>query len=102
MLVGVLFRCMLVVLGGMQMMPMRHLRVMRGLFVIASLVVFCRLAMVFGGMLVVLRGFLMMFMNVVTVHDVLTVHRPLPGSLLRVGKPNIVRFDETFAKHICQ
>ena len=102
MLVGVLFRCMLVVLGGMQMMPMRHLRVMRCLFVIASLVVFCRLAMVFGGMLVVLRGFLMMFMNVVTVHDVLTVHRSLPGSSLRVGKPNIVQFDETFAKHICQ
>ncbi len=79
MLLGVLLGCVLVVLGGMQMVPMCHLRVVRSLFVITGLVVFGCLAMMFGGVLVVMSGFLMMFMNVVTVHNVVAVHRSLPG-----------------------
>jgi hypothetical protein len=82
MLLGMLLGCMVVVLGGMQMVPMRHLRVVRGLFVMTSLVVLGCLAVMFGSVLVVLSGLLMVLMNVVTVHNVLTVHRRLPGSSL--------------------
>ena len=49
-LVGVFFRRMFVVFGGVQMMTMRNLGVMRRLFMIASFVMFCRLAMVFRGL----------------------------------------------------
>ena len=74
MFLGVDFCRKLVVLGGMQVMPMGDLGVVRCLFVIAGLVVFSGLAMVFGRMLMVVRGLFVMFMNVVT------VHRRLPGS----------------------
>jgi hypothetical protein len=68
-----LFRCVLVMLGGMQVMSVSYLRMMRGLFVITGLVVLCSLAMVLGCMLMVVRGLLVMLMNVVI------VHRSLPG-----------------------
>jgi hypothetical protein len=72
-LVGVHLRGVFVVLGGMQVMPMRHLGVMRGLFVMASLVVLCRFAMVLGRMIVMVRGLLMVLV------DFVAVHYSLPG-----------------------
>jgi hypothetical protein len=63
----------LVVLGRMQMMPVRDLGMVGGLFVIAGLVVLGGLAMMLRRVLVVMRGLLMMLMNFVS------VHRTLPG-----------------------
>jgi len=59
--------------GRMQRMAMRDLGMVRGLFVIAGLVMLRSFAMVFGGVLVVMRGLVVMFVNLVT------VHRSLPG-----------------------
>jgi hypothetical protein len=42
----VLFRCVFMVLSGMQVMSMSHFRVVRSLFVIASFAVLCGLVMV--------------------------------------------------------
>jgi hypothetical protein len=72
-LLRVLFRRVFVVLGGVQGMPMGHLGVVRGLFVIAPLVVFGGLAMVLCRVLMVVRSFLVVFM------DVMTGHCALPG-----------------------
>jgi hypothetical protein len=47
--VGVLFRGMFMVFDSMQMMAMRDLGVMRRLFMIARFMMFCRLAMVLRG-----------------------------------------------------
>jgi hypothetical protein len=76
---GVLFRCVFVVFGRVQRMPMRYLGMMRSLFVIANLMVLCRFAMVLGSMLMMLRGLLVMLMDFVA----LAVHRRLPGLCLR-------------------
>lgn len=65
------------VVGGVQMVPMRHLGVMRGLFMVSGLVVLGRFAMVLGRVLVVVRGLVMMLVNVVI------VHRSLPGAASR-------------------
>src|ERR1700728_2971079 len=70
---GVLFRRVLMVLGGMQMMPERHLGVVRRLFVVARLVMLCGFAMVLGRVLMVFRGLF------VVIVDAVTVHRSLPG-----------------------
>ena len=59
--------------GRMQRMAMRDLGMVRGLFVIAGLVMLRSFAMVFGSVLVVMRGLVVMFVNLVT------VHRSLPG-----------------------
>jgi hypothetical protein len=59
-------------------MPMRHLGMVRGLFVISGLVVLGGFAMVLGRVLMMLRGLLMVFVDVVFV-DILAVHRLLPG-----------------------
>jgi hypothetical protein len=67
-LIGVLFRGVLVVFGGMQGMPMGHFGVVRRLFVIAGFVVLRGLAMVLGCFLVVMRGLLMMLMDFVAIH----------------------------------
>jgi hypothetical protein len=77
-LVGVHFRRFLLMLGGMQVMAMRHLGMMRGFFVISGLVVLGGFAMVLGRMLVMLRGLLVVFVNVVFV-EIVAVHRLLPG-----------------------
>jgi uncharacterized membrane protein YhaH (DUF805 family) len=46
---------MFMVVGGVQGVAMGHLRVVRGLFVISRLVVFCGLAMVLGRLVVMVR-----------------------------------------------
>ncbi len=94
-LVRVHFRRMLVMLGGMQMMPKSHLGMMRRLFVIAGLVVLGGLTMMLSRMLVVIRGLLMVFV------DVATVHRLLPG-LLRGEAGALPGIDEVFATRVCQ
>jgi hypothetical protein len=74
-MLGVLLRRVVVVFGGMQSMPVRYAGVMRGLFVIAGFgvlsgfaMVFCRVFVMFGGMLVVL-------VNIVALHCRLPVGR---------------------------
>lgn len=56
----------------MQQMAVRDFRVVSGLFVMAGLVVLRRFAMMLGRLLVVMRGFLMVFVNIV-------IHDPLLG-----------------------
>jgi hypothetical protein len=77
---GVQLRGFLVMLRGVQLMPMRHLGMVRGLFVIAGLMVLGGFAMVLGRMLVVQRRLLVMLVNVVFV-EIFAVHRSLPGLL---------------------
>jgi hypothetical protein len=65
---------------------MRHLGVMRGLFMVSGLVVLGRFAMVLGRVLVVVRGLVMMLVNVVIVHRSLLVQlrgerEASPGSM---------------------
>jgi hypothetical protein len=67
-LIGVFLRSVLVVLGGMQRMAVGYFGVMRGLLVSAGLGVLGGLAMVLGRMLMMIRGKLVMFVNVMTVH----------------------------------
>ncbi len=93
--VRVHFRCVLVVLGSVQVMPMSDLGMVRGLLVIACLVVPGSFTMMFGRMLMVMRGLLVMFMNVVT------VHRSLPG-LLHCEAGALPGIDEVFATRVCQ
>jgi hypothetical protein len=77
-LVSVQLRRFLVMLGGIQVMPLRHLGMVSGLFVIAGLVMLGGLAMVLGRVLVMERGLLVVFVNVVF-GEILAVHRRLPG-----------------------
>jgi hypothetical protein len=67
-LIGVLFRRVLVVFGGMQGMAVGHLGVVRRFFVIAGFVVLRGLAMVLGCFLVVMRSLLMMLTDFVAIH----------------------------------
>ena len=78
----VLFGSVFVMLSRVQRVPVRRYGMMRALFVRASLVVFCSLAMVLGGMLMMVRGLLVVFVDFVLFVG-LTVHRCLPGSSLR-------------------
>jgi hypothetical protein len=66
--VGVLFRGMFMVFDSMQMMAMRDLGVMRRLFMIARFMMFCRLAMVLRGLLMVVRRLLMVLVDCVLRH----------------------------------
>jgi hypothetical protein len=77
MFLGVHFCRVVVVLGRVQVMPMGDFGMMRSLFMIAGLVVFRGLVMVFGRMFVVVRGLFVMFVNVVAVHRWLPVSRLL-------------------------
>jgi hypothetical protein len=52
-----------VVLGSVQMMTVRNLGVMRGLFVISSLVMFGSLTVMLGRLLMVVGCFFMMLMD---------------------------------------
>jgi hypothetical protein len=65
---GVLFRRMLMMFGRMQSVPMGDLGMVRGLFVIAIQVMLRRLSMMFSRALVVFRGLLVMFMNFLAAH----------------------------------
>jgi hypothetical protein len=67
-LVGVLLRSVLVVLGGMQRMAVGYFGMMGGLLVIARLGVLGGFPMVLGRMLVMVRGELVMFVNVMVIH----------------------------------
>jgi hypothetical protein len=67
-LIGVLLRSMLVMLGGVQRMAVGHFGVVRRLFVIAGLGVLGGFAMMLGRMLMMVRGMLVMFVNVMAVH----------------------------------
>jgi hypothetical protein len=73
---GVLFRGVLVVLYGVQVMSVSYLGMMRGLFVVAGFVVLGGLTVVLGRMLVMMGGFLVMLV------DIVTVHGSLPGYAL--------------------
>jgi hypothetical protein len=72
-MLGVLLRSVLVMLGRVQGMPMRDLGMVRRLLVISRFMVLGGLAMKLGRVLVVVRGILMVLMNLVT------AHRSLPG-----------------------
>jgi hypothetical protein len=72
-MLGVLLRSVLVMLGRVQGMPMRDLGMVRRLLVISRFMVLGGLAMMLGRVLVVVRGILMVLMNLVT------AHRSLPG-----------------------
>jgi len=67
----VLLRCMTVVLLRVQRMTVCDMGVMRRFLVIARLGVLGSLTIVFRGVFVMLRGFLMVFMHFVTVHRLL-------------------------------
>ena len=56
-MLGVLFRGVLVMLGGVQRVPVGHFGVMSRFLVSAGLGVPCRLVVVLGGLLVVVRAF---------------------------------------------
>ena len=68
MLFGVLLGRVIVVLLGMQMMTMRDFGVMRGLLVVAALVMLGRLTMMFRRLFVMMRGFFVMLVDVVLSH----------------------------------
>ncbi len=77
--IGVLFRSVFVVLGGMQRMAVGYFGVMGGLLVIARLGVLGSFAMVLGRMLVMVRGGLVMFVNV------MVTYRRFPVVMARYG-----------------
>jgi hypothetical protein len=60
------------VLRRMQRMAVSDFRVVRGFFVVPGFVMLRGFAMVLGGLLVVMRGLLMVFVNIV-------IHDPLLG-----------------------
>ncbi|HMK71635.1 MAG TPA: hypothetical protein VK442_11745 [Xanthobacteraceae bacterium] len=56
---------MLLVLGCVQVVTMRYLGMMRGLFMIARLVMLSGFAMVLGGFFVMMRGLFVMLVDLV-------------------------------------
>ena len=71
-LCGVVFASFLGVMGGVQMMPMRDVCMMPRLLMVSGLVLFGGLPMMAGGMLVVLRGFVVMFCSGMASHGCLS------------------------------
>jgi hypothetical protein len=84
----------LLVLGSVQVMAVRDLGMMSGLFMIAGFMMFGCLAMMLGRVLMMLRGVLVVLMNLVVVHGSLSGHLEKTGS--------IEAFDEPFATPRCQ
>ena len=84
----------LLVLGSVQVMAVRDLRMMSGLFVIAGFMMFGCFAMMLGRVLMMLRGVLVVLMNLVIVHG------SLSGLLEKTR--SIAAFDERFATPRCQ
>jgi hypothetical protein len=72
------------VLAGAQVMAVRDLGMMRGLLVMTGLVMLGGLAVMLGGVVVVVRRTLVMLVDVMVVH-ILSVHRIAPW-LLRCGR----------------
>ena len=64
----------LLVLGSVQVMAVRDLRMMSGLFMIAGFMMFGCFAMMLGRVLMMLRGVLVVLMNLVIVHGSLSGH----------------------------
>jgi len=69
MLIGMLFRSMLVVLGGMKRMAVRDLRMVGCFFMMPGLRMFGGFSVVPGGMFVMFSSFLVVFVNCVLLHD---------------------------------
>ena len=84
----------LLVLGSVQVMAVRDLRMMSGLFMIAGFMMFGCFAMMLGRVLMMLRGVLVVLMNLVIVHG------SLSGLLEKTR--SIAAFDELFATPRCQ
>lgn len=63
-LVGVMLAGLLGVMFGVDLMALRHVRVMPGFLVVAAFVMVGRRLMVLGGMLVMFSGFAMMLDSV--------------------------------------
>ncbi len=68
MVIGVLLRRMIVMLGRVERVAVRDLRMMRGFFMIAALGVLRGFAMMLGGVVVMVGGFFVVFVDVVTAH----------------------------------
>jgi hypothetical protein len=84
----------LLVIGSVQVMAVRDLGMMGGLFMIAGFMMFGCFAMMLGRVLMMLRGVLVVLMNLVVVHG------SLSGLLEKTG--SIAAFDEPFARPRCQ
>ena len=67
-LVRVFLRRVLGMFDGVQLVPVREVRMVARLLVVAGFGVMGGLAMMLGGVLVVFRGFLVMLMDVVVAH----------------------------------
>ena len=75
---GVQLGGFLMMLGGMHMVTVRHIRMMRRLLVMAGFVMLGGLTMMFCSLLVMMRGFFVMLVDLVVV-QILAVRRLLPG-----------------------
>ena len=78
MLIGMLFRSVLVVLGGVQRMAVRDFGMVGCFLMMPRLRMFGGFFVVPGGMFVMFSGFLVMFVNCVLFHD------RLPGFTISV------------------
>ena len=67
-ILGMLFRRMLVMVSGVQVMALCHRGVMRRLFVMAGLVVLCSFVVVLGRLFMVVRSLFVVFVNCVIAH----------------------------------
>jgi hypothetical protein len=81
MFVGMVLASFIGVSGGMQAVAMRHVRVVGRLFMTSSFMMFSRLAMMLGRVLVMIRGLMMVFRafvcHVRVSFDWVTVNREL-------------------------
>jgi hypothetical protein len=73
MLIGMLFRCMLVVLGGVKRMAVRDFGMVCCFFMMPGRRMFSGFSVMPGGMFVMFSSFLMVFVNCVLFHDGLPV-----------------------------
>jgi hypothetical protein len=91
----VLFRSEMLMIGGVRRMAVCDFRVMRGLFVMPGLVMLCRLAVMFRRFVVVMRGFLVMLVDVV-IHDPLLGWgcRNIAGPREGFGDPHIAESNQ--------
>jgi hypothetical protein len=83
MLIGMLFRSMLVMFGGMKRMAVRDLGMMGCFFMMPGLRMFGGLSVVLGGMFVMFSSFLVMFVDCVFFHD------GLPGRTVLDTQPSL-------------
>ncbi len=67
-MIGVLFRRVVVMFGRVDGVTVRHLRMVRGFFMIAAFGMLGGFAMMLGSMVVMVGGLFVMFVNVVLAH----------------------------------